>query len=85
MRIIHPRHIRRGSERSLQSGTAIRFGAIDFSLPFIHEHFTQLYFTPFYAELTEAQRLRYNQLSGIRSNEQFILFVAANPGELVVT
>ncbi len=74
MRIIEPRHIRRGSERSLQTATAIRFGAIDFSLPFIHEHFTQLYFTPFYRELTEAQRLRYNQLSGIRSNEQFILF-----------
>ena len=74
MHIIEPQHLRRGSERSLQSATAIRFGPIDFSLPFIHEHFTQLYFTPFYRELTEAQRLRYNQLSGIRSNEQFILF-----------
>ena len=74
MRIIELRHLRRGSERSLQRETAFRFGAIDFSLPFIHEHFTQLYFTPLYAELTETQRLRYNQLSGIRSNEQFILF-----------
>jgi len=74
MRIVEPQHIRRGSERSLQNATAIRFDAIDFSLPFIHEDFTQLYYTPFYAELNEAQRLRYNQLFGVRSNEQFILF-----------
>jgi hypothetical protein len=42
--------------------------------PFVPETFTQLYHTPLYRELTEAQRLRYNQLYGLRSNELFMLF-----------
>jgi hypothetical protein len=42
--------------------------------PFLPEDFTQLYHTPFYRELTRSQRLRYNQLYGLRCNEQFMQF-----------
>lgn len=42
--------------------------------PFLPEEFTQLYHTPFYPELSSAQRLRYNQLYGLRCNEQFMQF-----------
>ncbi len=48
--------------------------AIDFSKPFIHENFTQLYHTPFYSKLSHNQKLRYNQLCAIRTNEQFVFF-----------
>lgn len=47
---------------------------VDLGRPFIHEEFTQLSHTPFYAELDDAQRLRYNQLSGMSSNELFMMF-----------
>ena len=50
------------------------FSALDLARPFIHEHNTQLYHTDVYAELSDAQRLRYNQLYGMRTNEQFMLF-----------
>lgn len=36
---------------------------------FICETLTPLYYSPLYAELTEEQRLRYNQLTGLYSNE----------------
>jgi len=42
--------------------------------PFLPEAFTQLYHTAFYSELSSAQRLRYNQLYGLRCNEQFMMF-----------
>lgn len=47
---------------------------IDFSLPFVPESLTQLYYTPSLARLTAAQRLRYNQLYAAHINEQFIFF-----------
>ena len=43
------------------------------SRPFIHEYFTPLYHTPLYTRLSDEQRLRYNQLSGMKVNEQFML------------
>jgi hypothetical protein len=48
--------------------------AVDFSKPFIPEKFTQLYHTPLYSKLNYNQKLRYNQLCGIRTNEQFVFF-----------
>ena len=48
--------------------------AIDFSRPFIPEHYTQLYYTPLYARLSHEQRLAYNQLFGVRTNE-FIMML----------
>jgi len=51
-----------------------RFPAIALDRPFVPEAFTQLYHTPLYAELSDVQRLRYNQLYGLRSNELFMLF-----------
>ncbi len=46
----------------------------DFSLPFVPESQTQLYYTPALARLSSAQRLRYNQLYAAHINEQFIYF-----------
>ncbi|MDO5692829.1 MAG: diiron oxygenase [Pseudomonadota bacterium] len=46
---------------------------IDRSLPFVPEHHTQLYYTPAYATLSDAQRLRYNQLFALRINEYIML------------
>jgi rubrerythrin len=45
---------------------------VDFSKYFIPEELTPLYFTPSYGNLTEAQRLRYNQLTGLYFNEQIM-------------
>ncbi|HSH75283.1 MAG TPA: diiron oxygenase, partial [Longimicrobiales bacterium] len=42
---------------------------IDFSKAFVPEENTQLFHTPVYETLDRAQRLRYNQLSGVRVNE----------------
>jgi len=47
---------------------------IDFSRPFIHEEFTQLSHTPGYQILNPEQQRRYNQLSGMSSNELFMMF-----------
>ena len=38
------------------------------------EQLTPLYYTPIYKSLTEFQRLRYNQLTGLYFNEQIIFF-----------
>lgn len=51
-----------------------QFPDIALDCPFVPEAFTQLYHTPLYAELNDAQQLRYNQLYGLRSNELFMLF-----------
>src|SRR5580658_619 len=48
--------------------------AIDFSRRFMPEELTTLYFTSAYATLTEAQRLRYNQLNALYFNEQTMFF-----------
>lgn len=50
------------------------FAEIDWGKAFVPESFTQLFHTPFYALLTRAQRLRYNQLYGLRCNELFMVF-----------
>ncbi len=43
------------------------------SLPYLPEDQTQLYHTPAYARLTRAQRIRYNQLFGLRLNEYIMM------------
>ena len=48
------------------------FGPVDFSRPFVHEEQTQLYYTPLYRDLARPHRLRYNQIFGVRVNEQFM-------------
>jgi hypothetical protein len=48
--------------------------AIDFSRRFMPEELTTFYFAPAYATLTEAQRLRYNQLNALYFNEQTMFF-----------
>jgi hypothetical protein len=48
--------------------------SFDLGRPLVPEAFTQLYHTSCYRHLDHAQRLRYNQLYGIRSNELFMRF-----------
>src|SRR5712692_11134902 len=50
---------------------------IDSSKRFIPQLLTPLYHTPFYAQLSEVQRLRYNQLHASYFNEQTIFFESA--------
>ncbi len=45
---------------------------IDKSKPFVHEHFTLLYYTPYYEKLSYEQKLKYNQLCGVMINELFM-------------
>ena len=47
---------------------------IDFSKRFMPERLTPLFYAPIYARLTDAQRLRYNQLHAFYLNEQTIFF-----------
>jgi hypothetical protein len=47
---------------------------VDPARPFIPAELTPLYHTPVYRELTEAQRLRYNQLHALYFNEQIQFF-----------
>ena len=54
----------------------VEVSAIDFSKPFLPEDYTQLYYTPLYRELSDAQRLRYNQLFGVRTNEYIMMLEA---------
>lgn len=45
----------------------------DLSRPFVPEDQTQLYWTPSYAHLNLAQRVRYNQLFALRINEYIMM------------
>ena len=51
-------------------------GAVDLSRPFVPEEHTQLFHTPLYDSLTHTQRLRYNQLFGLRLNEYIMMLEA---------
>jgi hypothetical protein len=57
---------------------------IDSSLPYVPEDYTQLYYTPLYATLSFEQRLRYNQLFGLRINE-YIMMLEADLVERLLT
>lgn len=54
--------------------TGMSFGPVDFGRPFVHEQFTPLYYTSPYCQLSHEQKLRYNQLSGMRLNEGLQIF-----------
>lgn len=49
---------------------------VDPARPFVPEEYTQLYYTDTYASLTFEQRLRYNQLFGLRINEYIMMLEA---------
>ncbi len=74
----------RASRQPAQCAASVRFESVDFSRPFIPEHFTQLYYTPIYGRLTDPQRLRYNQLFGIKVNEQFMTFESDFTNQILV-
>ena len=52
------------------------FGKVDALRPFVPEEQTQLFYTPVYATLNHEQRLRYNQLFGLRLNEYIMTLEA---------
>ena len=49
---------------------------VDPGRPYVPEDYTQLYYTPLYASLNFEQRLRYNQLFGLRINEYIMMLEA---------
>lgn len=57
---------------------------VDSGSPFVPEDYTQLYYTPLYASLSFEQRLRYNQLFGLRINE-YIMMLEADLVERLLT
>ena len=59
------------------------FAGIDPGLPFVPEPFTQLYHLPVYETLSPHQRLRYNQLFGLRTNEMFMVFEKGVTAQLI--
>ncbi len=66
--------IRRMSLNPKSCTASLPIGRIDFEKPFIPEHFTQLYYLPVYSTLPFRQKLRYNQLFGIKVCEQLMNF-----------
>src|SRR5579863_6165045 len=52
-------------------------GRIDFSRLFMPEELAAFYHAPAYGTLSQAQRLRYNQLSALYFNEQTMFFETA--------
>lgn len=73
MKLLSARRIQELSTDPARCTRPFSMSPIDMSRPFIHEAFTPLYHTPLYTRLSDAQRLRYNQLSGMKVNEQFML------------
>lgn len=73
MKVLSARQIQAISADPACCTRAFNVSSIDFSRPFLHECFTPLYYTPLYKRLSHDQRLRYNQLSGMKVNEQFML------------
>lgn len=68
-----PSEVNRLAADPARQTRAVDVSAIDFARPFIPEDYTQLYYTPIYRRLNDAQRLRYNQLFGIRTNEYIMM------------
>jgi hypothetical protein len=74
MQILSPSRIRELGEDPSHCSHAVELDPIELSRPFIPEEFTQLYYTPLYSDLDHEQRLRYNQLFGVKVNEQVAVF-----------
>jgi hypothetical protein len=66
--------IRRRSERAADSGGPALDRPVDRSRRFVCETLTPLYYAPIYRELTGAQRLRYNQITGLCFGELIAFF-----------
>ncbi len=66
--------LRAASERHQTHLSSPGSDPFDRARPLLPEPFTQLYHTSWYRRLDHSQRLRYNQLYGLRSNELFMLF-----------
>jgi len=64
------------SADSAQCADMLTPGQVDASRPFVPEEHTQLFYTPVYEKLSHEQRLRYNQLFGLRLNEYIMTLEA---------
>lgn len=67
------RQLRDALAEGQQRTRPVTLGAIDGARPFTPSHWTQLYYTPLWAELEPRHRLRYTQLYGLRTNEMIML------------
>lgn len=83
MKILSPEKIINQRENSATNYSAIKFSKVDISRPFIPEKYTQLYHSGIYEELNNKQKIRYNQLYGARTNEQFILFESGFTNQVI--
>lgn len=83
MKILSPEQIINQRKNSTTNYSAIKFSKVDFSRPFIPEKYTQLYHSDIYEELNNKQKIRYNQLYGARTNEQFILFESGFTNQVI--
>ena len=83
MKILTPEQIIKQRQNDDIDQAKIKFSTVDINRPFIPEQYTQLYHTEIYAELNNKHRLRYNQLFGARTNEQFILFESGFTNQVI--
>ncbi|MCK5385725.1 MAG: diiron oxygenase [Gammaproteobacteria bacterium] len=83
MKILTPEQIVKQRQNDEIDQAKIEFSTVDINRPFIPEQYTQLYHAEIYAELNNKHRLRYNQLFGARTNEQFILFESGFTNQVI--
>jgi hypothetical protein len=57
-----------------QRTRSVEFGDIDSSKIFLPPEYSQLFYSPIWADLDPAHRLRYSQLFALRTNEVIMLF-----------
>jgi hypothetical protein len=76
MKLLAPSEINRLAAEPSNQSAMLPPGPIDASRPFVPEDHTQLYYTPLYGALSNAQRLRYNQLFALRINEYIMMLEA---------
>lgn len=72
MKLAKPENIIKAIRNDGSGTGSVTFGDIDFSRYFMPEELTQLFHTPAYELLSDAQRLRYNQLFALRTSEQLM-------------
>ncbi len=74
MKLLTSKQIIQQRVKSDANTNRIQFTIVDRTRAFIPEQYTQLFFSDVYSELTNSQKLRYNQLFAARTNEQFMMF-----------
>lgn len=73
MKVLSLEHVAAAAADPARRTARVALDDIDLTRPFVPEDQTQLYFTPGYAHLSRVQRIRYNQLFGLRINEYIMM------------